>query len=87
MAAIPDANVTNRTHGQCGPIKVWIAKVKGDGSGTTFKVPFARVMGTAVGNIDETAGYNPQISASGNTLTYGAAPTNNLYHWLYVFGV
>lgn len=86
MADIPAANITNKVPNVCGALKMWQAKVKGDGSGVTLPVPFARVTGHAVGNIDETAGYNPQISFASGVITYGAAPTNGAYHWLTLWG-
>lgn len=84
MADVPAANITGQLHNNTGQTKMWHAKVKGDGSGTTMKVPFASVVAIAIGNIDETAVV--KASFSGGTVTYGAAPTNNLSHYITIFG-
>jgi hypothetical protein len=67
---------------------LWKALITGNSGGdSTIRVPFGRVDGTWVGNVDEAAGYNPQIAASlTNLLTYGTAPSDGLTHWLYVLG-
>lgn len=62
------------------------ATVYGDGSTTTINVPMGRIEGCWVGNIDESAGYNPALTFSGQVVTYGAAPTSTKYHRLYVIG-
>jgi hypothetical protein len=62
------------------------AKVTGDGSTTTINVPMGRIESAFVGNGDESAGYNPALTWSGQTITYGAAPTNTKYHYLHVIG-
>lgn len=86
MADIPAANITLKERISVGNLTLWKAKIYGDGTGVTVPTPITRIMGTWVGNIDETAGYSPALSTSGNVVTYGAAPTNTKYHWLYVLG-
>jgi hypothetical protein len=86
MADITSTYITDKVHNVCGSVKMWSAKVKGDGSGVTIPVPFSRVISHAVGNITETAGYNPLISFASGVITYGTAPTNGAYHWLTLWG-
>lgn len=86
MADIPAANITLKERISLGSAILFKCMVKGDGSGVTIPVPLSRITGTWVGNIDEAAGYNPQISTSTNIVTYAAAPTNNKYHWLFCMG-
>lgn len=85
MADIPAANITEKTHNVCGAVKVWTAKVKGDGSGVTIPVPFSRVTCVTTGNIDDTTAIPGIVFASG-VLTYSSAPTSGKYHWLRVEG-
>jgi hypothetical protein len=87
MAAIPAANITNRSFTTWGNKRAEIMTVKGDGSGTTLQARLGKIEGAFVGNQTETAGYNPQLSWSGAVLTYGAAPTSNLLHTLVVVGI
>lgn len=84
MADIPSANITNALHMNHGSLKAWKAKIKGDGAGTTISLPFGRVEFYVIQNITETAAL--RATESGNIITYAAAPTNNLYHWLWVVG-
>ena len=86
MADIPAANITSTERDLWGSAYMWKAKVKGNGAGTTITAPFGRILACWMGNIDDTAGTNYQLSFSGNVVTYGGAPTINKYHWLYVLG-
>ena len=83
MADIAAAKITNTLHFSMGTLKAWKAKVKGD-TGTTIPLPFSRVEGFWIQNIDESAAL--KASESGGVLTYASAPTTNLYHWLVVVG-
>lgn len=85
MADIPAANVDLKLHVNIGSLKMWKARVKGDGVGTTLKVPMGRVEGYWTQNIDDTTDI-PRISESSLTLTYASAPTSGKYHWLFVIG-
>ena len=85
MADIPAANITEALHISMGTLKGWKAKVKGDGTGVTISVPFARVEACWTGNIDDSSAI-PAISASSGVLTYASAPTINKYHYLFVVG-
>jgi len=84
MADIPAANIDKKLHFSMGTLKGWKARVKGDGAGVTISVPFSRVEGYWVCTIDETTAH--KISESSGVLTYAAAPSNGLYHWLFVVG-
>lgn len=64
----------------------WQARILGDGSTTTVKCPLTRAEKAWTQPIDEAAGFAPQLSCSGQTITYGAAPSNGKYHWLFVSG-
>jgi hypothetical protein len=86
VADIAAANITLQERMILGNKLLWKAKVKGDGTGVTIPVPLGRIDSTWVGNVDETAGYQPAISTATNIVTYAAAPTINKYHWLFVLG-
>ena len=83
MADIATGKITNKLHFSLGTLKAWKAKVKGD-TGTTITLPFSRVEGYWMQNIDESASL--KATESGGVLTYGSAPTTDLYHWLFVVG-
>ncbi len=87
MADITAANVTAvNKRISMGDRYMSIYKIKGDATGVTVKLPFASIEAAWVQNIDETAAL-VIASVSGNTVTYGAAPSSNLYHWLFAVGV
>lgn len=90
MAAIPAANVKFVSRTTDGTTYHLIFKITGDGSGTTIVVGLSHVLAHLVGDVSETAGYNPQVTysnaAGGATITYGAAPTSNLIHFLHLWG-
>ena len=90
MAAITAANITPVSRTNSGGLYHLVYKVKGDGSGTSIVVGLSRIIGHAVGDIDETAGYNPKIAytnaAGGAKVTYATAPTINKYHFLHLWG-
>jgi hypothetical protein len=85
MADFPEANVDLKLHVNFGNAKMWKARVKGDGAGTTLVVPLGRIEGYWTQNIDDTSAI-PRISHADSTLTYNSAPTNTKYHWLFVIG-
>jgi hypothetical protein len=67
---------------------LWMGLITGTAGGeTVVTVPLSRVDKYWVGNVSESAGYDPLLSFSGNTLTYGTAPTSGAAHWLFVLGV
>jgi hypothetical protein len=86
MADIAAANITFIGRYTAGNLFLEIYKVKGDGSGVTIPIRLGRPMASAVGNIDETAGYNPQVALTARVVTYGTAPTINKYHYLHIWG-
>ena len=70
-----------------GNKRVVFATITGDSGGTaTLKVPLGRIEAAFVGNQTETAGFNPQLSWSGSTLTYASAPANTRKHTIFVVG-
>ena len=83
MADIAAAKITERLFFNLGSLKAWKAKVQGD-TGTTITLPFGRVEGYWFKNIDESAALKATESAG--VLTYGSAPTTDLFHWLIVVG-
>jgi hypothetical protein len=87
MADITAAQITNKYHGQMGPLKVWFAKVQGDGSGVTIPTPFSRIVNVQCYNIDDTSAIPAISSTSGGTITYASAPTSTKYHYLMVVGI
>lgn len=86
MAAIPASNIGTRQFCTLGNLRCEFFNVTGDGTGTTLQTRLGKVLGMFTGNQTETAGYSPQLSASGNTVTYGAAPTNTKIHTLFIVG-
>lgn len=82
MADIAAANVTLKE--RVDNLAMWTCKVKGDGAGVTVQTGVSKVIAAWTQIIDETTA--PSISWDGNTITYAAAPTNNLYHQLFVLG-
>jgi hypothetical protein len=56
------------------------------GGDTTVAIPLKHVVAHWVGNEDETDGYNPAITWSGGTATYGTAPTSSKKHRLFAIG-
>lgn len=86
MADIPAANVVKQSYNVIGNQVLVVYKVTGDGSGVTIPTHVGRIVSAWVGNSTETAGYSPQISFSGNTITYAAAPTSSKIHYLHVLG-
>jgi hypothetical protein len=85
MADIPAANLV-KTWNTAGKFKQLICKVKGDGTGVTIPTGLKNIVGHAVGNIDESDGYNPAISFASGIITYATAPTSTKYHYLFVWG-
>lgn len=78
---------TKEHHFRVGNMLGYCCKVTGDVGGTTsLAVPLNHVAAHFVGNIDETDGYNPAITFSGGTATYGTAPTSSKSHFLLVLG-
>lgn len=63
-----------------------VYKLTGDGSGTTVPCQVGRIIAAWTSNGTETAGYSPQLSWSGHTVTYGAAPTSTKVSYLFVLG-
>ncbi len=65
-----------------------VYKVEGDaGGGTTFEAALRTVRSHWICNITETqASQTLNVSYSGNTITYGSAPTSGDYHFLYLMG-
>ena len=61
--------------------------VKGDGSGTTVQARLGKIEGAFVGVQNAAAGYNPQLSWSGPTVTYATAPLSNVSHTLFLVGI
>ena len=90
MANIPAANVKQVHRGLESNVWHLIYQITGDATGVTFKCALNHVLGHAVGNSTETAGYNPQVSYTnamgGATITYGAAPSSNAVHYLSLWG-
>lgn len=85
MADIPVANITEKHLNVSGNVKVWSAKVKGDGSGVTVPIPMTGVFNVLTGNIDDSSAI-PGISFASGVLTYASAPTINKYHYVRVEG-
>ena len=67
-----------------------IYQITGDATATYFVCGLSRVVAHAVGDISETAGYNPQVTysnaAGGATVTYGVAPGSSAKHFLHLWG-
>lgn len=82
MADITSGNVSLKE--RVDNLVLWTCKVKGDGTGVTVQTGVSKVVAAWVQPIDETAAH--KISWSGNTITYAAAPSSNLYHQLFVIG-
>lgn len=78
--------VEKQAYGVVGNYVLLVYKITGDGTSTSFVAQVKRVVSAWVGNGNENAGYNPQLSWSGNAITYGTAPTNNKYHYLHILG-
>jgi hypothetical protein len=84
MAFTP--TLTERT--VLGSKLLWMGLITGTvGGETEVRVPLSRVDKIWVGNVSESSPYDPAISASGNLITYGTAPTNGATHWLFVLGI
>ena len=86
MADIAAANITKREFCTWGNKRCEFMTVKGDGSGVTVKTRLGRIEGAFVSPQDAAAGYNPQLSWSGGTITYAVAPLINVSHTLFVVG-
>ena len=69
-----------------GSLILVIMKITGDGSSTQFYAPIGNIRSHWVGVIDAAAGYNPAITYSGNLVTYGVAPLDDVSHFLYLLG-
>ncbi len=82
MADITAANITLKK--RIDDLVVWTCKVRGDGTGVTLFAGVTKVEAAWVQLIDETT--ELRISWATNIITYNAAPTNNLYHQLFVIG-
>ncbi len=65
--------------------------ITGDGATTTVQARLGRVeqafVGLNAGANSEAAGYNPQLSFSGSTVTYAVAPTSAKTHTLFCIGI
>ena len=90
MADIPAANVVKVHRGLESNIVHLVYKVTGDASGITITTALSRILCHAVGNVSETAGYNPQVTwvnaQGGTVVTYGAAPSSSAIHFLHLWG-
>lgn len=86
MADITASQITGKMHFTIGGARMWVAKVQGDGSGTTIPVPFSRVFSVATANIDDTSAV-PGVSFASGVLTYAAAPTSTKYHYITIIGI
>jgi hypothetical protein len=82
MADIATANITLKE--RVDDLVLWTCMVKGDGAGVTLNAGVSKVTAAWLQPIDETA--ELRISWATNIITYNAAPTNNLYHQLFVLG-
>ena len=65
MADITAGNITLKERVSFGNKYLFVCKVKGDGSGVTIPIPLSSITTAWIGNIDETAGYSPAMSWSG----------------------
>lgn len=67
---------------------LWKGLITGTAGGeTVLVVPLSRVESWWTGNVSESAGYDPAITVSANTMTYGTAPTSGAAHWIFVLGI
>lgn len=86
MADIAAANVVKKTYNVIGNQVLAVYQITGDGVGVTVPTHVGRIDSAWVANVDETAGFSPQLSFSTNVVTYGTAPTNTKIHMLHVLG-
>ena len=88
MADIPAANVVLVHRGLESNSLHLVYKITGDSTGVTFTAAMNRILGHVVGNVSETAGYNPQVTwvnaQGGTVVTYAAAPA--AIHFLHLWG-
>jgi hypothetical protein len=70
-----------------GNKRVCFATITGDLAGTaTLAFPLGKIEAAWAGNQTENAGWNAQLSWSGNTLTYAVAPASTKKHTIFAVG-
>ena len=87
MADIATANITRLATATWGNKRCEIIQVAGDSTGVTVQSRLGRIEAAFVGNQTAGAGYNPQLSWSGHTVTYATAPLSGATHTLFVVGI
>lgn len=87
MSNIPAANVAQVFRTIDGNLIHLCYKVKGSTGATGLVAAMKSIYAALIGNVDDTAGINYQVTFSGGQVTYGGAPTNNKYHYLHLWGI